>query len=157
MSDDRRSGVPPLNSSEQTPSHVLPWGDGIAKNAAGRRIYRDFGYFQPKEPVADLAGNLPHWRQEGVTYFVTFRLADSLPHTKLDEWLRERDAWLVTHPKPWDDATGIAYHRRFTAKFEKWLDAGHGSCILARNEIRSIVANALRHFDGARYWLDSGS
>jgi len=29
--------------------------------------------------------NLPHWRQDGATYFVTYRLADSLPQCKLDE------------------------------------------------------------------------
>jgi len=44
------------------------------------------GYFNPDEPVASLGGNLPHWRQQGVTYFVTFRLADSLPQAKLDQW-----------------------------------------------------------------------
>jgi hypothetical protein len=32
------------------------------------------GYFDPNEPIENAAGNLPHWRQEGVTYFVTFRL-----------------------------------------------------------------------------------
>jgi REP element-mobilizing transposase RayT len=158
------------------PGGVSPCVEGIAENAAGRRIYefksdelnsdapdchpfasvtpREFGYLQAKEPVANLAGNLPHWRQEGVTYFVTFRLADSLPQVKLEEWLRERGAWLVAHPKPWDDATGIAYHRQFTTRIEKWLDAGHGSCMLARSDIRSIVANALPHFAGTRYWLD---
>ncbi len=30
--------------------------------------------------------NLPHWRQDGVTYFVTSRLVDSLPARALDEW-----------------------------------------------------------------------
>jgi putative transposase len=29
--------------------------------------------------------HLPHWRQDGATYYVTFRLADSLPQSKLDE------------------------------------------------------------------------
>ena len=29
--------------------------------------------------------NLPHWRQEGATYFVTFRLADSLPREAIRE------------------------------------------------------------------------
>src|SRR5437762_149680 len=28
--------------------------------------------------------HLPHWEQEGATYFVTFRLADSIPNTLLD-------------------------------------------------------------------------
>ena len=33
--------------------------------------------------------NLPHWRQEGGTYFVTFRLADSLPASVAEDVLRE--------------------------------------------------------------------
>ncbi len=45
-------------------------------------------------------GNLPHWRQDGTTYFVTFRLADSLPKTKLRQWTLERNEWLERNPKP---------------------------------------------------------
>jgi hypothetical protein len=52
------------------------------------------GYFDPKQPIADLLGNLPHWRQEGVTHFVTFRLADSIPQSTLRLWLR---AWSESH------------------------------------------------------------
>lgn len=35
--------------------------------------------------------HLPHWRQEGGFYFVTFRLADALPPTVIRElrWLRD--------------------------------------------------------------------
>ncbi len=113
------------------------------------------GYFRPADEVANLSGNLPHWRQEGVTYFVTFRLADSLPAAKCKLWLRERAAWLAAHPKPWDNRSREAYHRQFTARFEKWLDAGYGSCVLAREDLRAIVAGAMRHFDGDRYWLDA--
>ncbi|MFH1497630.1 MAG: hypothetical protein ABII82_07365, partial [Verrucomicrobiota bacterium] len=38
--------------------------------------------------------NLPHWDQQGATYFVTFRLGDSLPGTLLAQWKSERDDWL---------------------------------------------------------------
>jgi len=37
---------------------------------------------------------LPHWRQESVTYFVTFRLADALPQSKLRELAALREQWL---------------------------------------------------------------
>src|SRR5438132_5294859 len=56
-------------------------------------------FFDPEAPVEELFGNLPHWRQRGATYFVTFRLADSLPQGKLQQWVRERDAWFDAHPK----------------------------------------------------------
>ncbi len=39
--------------------------------------------------------NLPHWRQDGTTYFVTFRLGDSLPRRVLDQWEYEKQLWLA--------------------------------------------------------------
>lgn len=157
MSENRRRGVSPRSKTQPAQPALS------TSNAAGRRVYdpaepdaaeREVGCFRAEEAIANLAGNLPHWRQDGVTYFVTFRLADSLPKARLNEWLRQRDEWLVAHPKPWNDATCNAYHRRFTALIEKWLDAGHGSCLLARKTVRDVVSGALRHFDGSRYWLD---
>ncbi len=111
------------------------------------------GYFDPHEPVADLLGNLPHWRQEAVTYFVTFRLADSLPPSKLQLWMREREDWLGRHPPPHDPQTRRDYYDRFVARFQRWLDAGYGRCILAEPAIRKIVADAIPFFQGQRYLL----
>jgi REP element-mobilizing transposase RayT len=159
MNTNRRSGVPPLKRTGQPLDNLSSQNENTTLDAAGRRICdstpQEMGYFRPEEEPANLTGNLPHWRQEGVTYFVTFRLADSLPRGKLDEWLRERDAWIVAHPRPWDHVLSHEYHQRFTAKLEKWLDAGYGSCVLARSEIRSIVTNALHHFEDVRYSLDA--
>jgi hypothetical protein len=42
------------------------------------------------------------------------------------------------------------YHNRFSGAIERWLDAGHGSCVLRRHDCAEVVANALRHFDGER-------
>jgi adenine-specific DNA methylase/REP element-mobilizing transposase RayT len=111
-------------------------------------------YFDPNEPIANLSGNLPHWRQEGVTYFVTFRLADSMPQEKLREWEEERGAWLKEHPEPHDEETRKEYYRLFPERFQNWLDAGYGECLLARPEIKEMVENALSHFEGKRYHLD---
>lgn len=38
-------------------------------------------------------GILPHWRQDECTYFVTFRLADSLPQSVLQKLEEERIQW----------------------------------------------------------------
>ncbi len=111
-------------------------------------------YFDPEAPIANLSGNLPHWRQEGVTYFVTFRLADSMPQEKLRQWEEERKAWQEKHPEPHDEETRREYYRLFPKRFQEWLDAGYGECILARPEFKALVENALRHFDGERYLLD---
>ena len=36
-----------------------------------------------KAPLVQTRRNLPHWRQDGCLYFVTFRLADSLSEAAL--------------------------------------------------------------------------
>ncbi|MDR3459101.1 MAG: DEAD/DEAH box helicase family protein [Verrucomicrobiae bacterium] len=110
-------------------------------------------YFDPEAPVAFLSGDLPHWRQQGTTYFVTFRLADSLPQAKLNQWRQEREKWLADHPEPNDEATRREYYDLFPQRLQQWLDAGSGSCALAIPEVKTLVENALRHFDGQRYRL----
>ncbi len=112
-----------------------------------------FNCFDRKKPVGFLAGNLPHWRQDGVTYFVTFRLGDSMPQQKLWQWRREREGWMDRHPMPHGPDERAEYHARFVARFERWLDAGHGACALGAPRHRRIVEDALRYFDGDRYRL----
>jgi REP element-mobilizing transposase RayT len=101
-----------------------------------------------------LSGNLPHWRQEGVTYFVTFRTADSLPQERLQEWLDERRQWLLDNPEPYSEAQRHDYWERFSVRLQHWLDQGHGECMLRRIELRLVVENAVRYFDGDHYNLD---
>lgn len=103
---------------------------------------------------------LPHWRQKGVTYFVTFRLGDSLPKALLDRWFDERAAWLHVHGlksagevEKLPPKERYEYHKRFTAKLHEWLDAGHGKCWLRRPDAAAIIAAAMRHFDLERYTL----
>jgi REP element-mobilizing transposase RayT len=36
---------------------------------------------------------------------------------------------------------------------DRFLDAGHGACILRRPEVAQLVIDAWRHFDGDRYLL----
>ena len=83
-------------------------------------------------------------------YFVTFRLADAVPHNLRTQWESEREAWLRVHPQPWSAEVEREYHERFSGAIERWLDAGHGSCILRRPDCAGVVAEALRYFDGER-------
>ncbi|MCX6969142.1 MAG: DNA methyltransferase [Verrucomicrobia bacterium] len=110
-------------------------------------------YFDPSESVAHLSGNLPHWRQDGATYFVTFRTADSMPQTKLKQWLDERKTWMEEHPEPHTAAERLEYTKLFPQRFQEWLDAGYGACQLARSDVKAVVENALSHFNGSRYRL----
>jgi carbamoylphosphate synthase large subunit/REP element-mobilizing transposase RayT len=100
-------------------------------------------------------GHLPQWEQAGATYFVTFRLADSVAENVLTAWREERAQWLKFHPPPWDWKTAREYTRRFEEEREQWLDRGHGSCLLRQPKAAQIVSKALRHFDRERYLLDA--
>lgn len=97
---------------------------------------------------------LPHWEQPGGCYFVTFRLADSLPKERVEALRQEREDWLTLHPRPWSEKVEREYGQCFTKREEEWLDAGYGSCSLQSEKIRKIVRDSIEKFDGDRYDLD---
>ncbi len=132
-------------------------GASLSQSAAGASqplSQLPFVGFDPKAPVGFLrGGNLPHWRQDGVTYFVTWRTEDSMSKERVDAWFAEREEWLKQHPEPWDTNTEEEYYRLFPDRWEKWLDEHHGECLLARPELRKIVEDVLCHDDGVKYRL----
>lgn len=85
-------------------------------------------------------GYLPHYDQPGIAQAVTFRLADSLPKSKRNEWEHLRQI------------VNVAERIR---QIERYLDQGAGSCLLRQPECADIVQSALLHFDGQRYRLIS--
>jgi len=113
-----------------------------------------YNFFDPDQPIEEYYGCLPHWRQEGAIYFVTFRTADSLPAEKARLWKRERDAWLRRNPGPHTLEQREEYFRLFPARLHEWLDQGYGVCCLARPELKQIVEDSVRFFQGTRYCLD---
>jgi type I restriction enzyme R subunit len=113
--------------------------------------------FNPVENVQRTRRALPHWFQEGRTYFVTFRLADSMPREKREQLEAQRNAWMHAQGlKSLDEIEFLSeedrkvYHRLFTVKIHELLDAGYGSCALRDPENAQIVSNALMFFDGQR-------
>jgi len=98
---------------------------------------------------------LPHWQQDGKTFFVTFRLNDSIPVEVLNSWREERQQWLADHPQPWSAETEAEYHRVFSATMDRYLDQGLGSCLLAKAGHGTTTASAFRFYDGLRYVMHS--
>jgi REP element-mobilizing transposase RayT len=109
--------------------------------------------FDPEAELDASQRNLPHWRQLGATYFVTFRLADSLPQDKLRLLRQEREQWLKANPAPRSTQALARFHELFSERIEQYLAAGYGACWMRRPEISQIVETALLHFDGQRYDL----
>lgn len=109
--------------------------------------------FDPEMPVTIHVRNLPHWQQPGCTYFVTFRLADSLPQETLKRWQTERKHWLQSNPTLHSTGQRRQFHELFPARLERWLDSGFGECWLRKPEVAAVVEQALKHFAGQRYEL----
>jgi REP element-mobilizing transposase RayT len=101
-------------------------------------------------------GRLPHWEGENAVYFVTFRLAGSLPESVRGRIEFERRD-IVQRAGAMRRAISAAEEKRlaqlFRKKLESQLDAGAGACWLAQPGVAEIVVEALRHFDGQRYHL----
>lgn len=125
------------------------------------RIPAGFQAFSPFKAVRNYERNLPHWRQVGATYFLTFRLNDSLPrdvveayHLELDVMTRrmmlDREqnggSMSETMADDWE-----AFQIRHARKMEKVMDEGHGACVLRHEPARQLVHEALLFFHSARY------
>lgn len=113
-------------------------------------------YFDPLSEI-DIrrGGDLPHWEQGSVWYFVTFRLTDALPRAVVEEIQQQRDQWRRTHDfKKLSVEDRAEYHRLFSERYENLLNAGSGCCALGDPQNAEIVRGALRHFEGERYELD---
>ncbi|MCE9519399.1 MAG: transposase [Verrucomicrobia bacterium] len=94
--------------------------------------------FHDDHPGWTRRGYLPHCDHPSLVQAVTFRLADSMPQERRDEW---EHIILIE-----DDVERIK-------QLESWLDKGAGSCMLRNPEVARIVQDALLHFDRKRYHL----
>jgi menaquinone-specific isochorismate synthase len=99
-------------------------------------------------------GHLPHWEKENATYFITFRLADSLPKSVLDRIASERQTIVITANQLHRDLTSDEQkkmQRLSSPAIEKFLDGGAGSCHLKNPHVAEAIADTLCHFDEKRY------
>lgn len=99
---------------------------------------------------------LPHWTKAGGVYAVNFRLADSLPKQVMETWRASQNAIISnakTQGRPLTSAEILELDQLHSEQVEKHLDAGHGSCVLRREDIAKVVADALTRFDGKWYEL----
>lgn len=124
--------------------------------------------FDEQRAVQIYRRSLPHWRQDGVTYFVTFRLGDSIPTHVTRQWNDERHRWLAArlrrtdlspshtrstdlspcHLSPRDQ---FLYHKHFNRKLQDYLDREIGECHLRDPRCVSIVRDQILSADGGSY------
>ena len=107
-----------------------------------------------KNQITRRKRNLPHWEQSAGTYFLTFRLADSIAKETQVKWRGIKKEFFNLHPKPWDQDTYEKYRSEISEKMESLLDQGYGSCLLKNSKIREIVFDSLLYYNEERYHLD---
>lgn len=124
-----------------------------------------FQGLHPHKPLTVYHRSLPRWRQDGASYFVTFRLGDSLPQSYLDELARLKRELEEAHTAQGSRAKecrGTALPSRamddslaheIQTRCEQWLDQGIGRCLLKEPANAGHVTAAMHHFDGNRYEL----
>lgn len=101
--------------------------------------------------------NLPHWQPEGAEYFITFRLAGSLPKGVIkglrelrNQLLRSTEAISVIPV----EKQKIWIHQKIFQKYEAQLDRGEiGPMWLSERSVANLVQEALHHRDKTEYDL----
>ena len=122
-----------------------------------------FGYKQ------NYRRNLPHIVPPDATFFVTYRLAGSIPKNVVAEYKQKKE-WLELEAKrlnlqhenldvalldDWQ-LRFLQFKREWFVKFEDYLhQAKFGPHWLREDAIAKIIADSLHHFDNERYFLHS--
>ncbi len=120
-----------------------PFNPGLQQLVEGKRVW----YEPLNEEVKAKGflgwhqrGILPHCDFPGVTQFVTFRLWDSMPANRRNEW---------------EALLRLVDRRERSKRLEAYLDMGHGACWLRDPNLAQLADAALRFFDRQRYELDA--
>jgi putative transposase len=115
-----------------------------------------FSGLNPALPIHRYERHLPHWRQQGATYFVTFRLADSLPQEKLQVLDTMRQKWdsIPEHQKT--DQRARLYSKAVLEKIERWVDSGYGACWFRVPEFADQLLRAILHHHKVQYLVPVG-
>jgi REP element-mobilizing transposase RayT len=100
-------------------------------------------------------GRLPHWEKEDGLYFLTFHLADSLPHSVLAK-IAERQNILATAKQ--NNSNLLPEQKALLADYshtriEEYFDRGAGSCPFLDMRVAGTMTAALRFHEGKRYRL----
>jgi len=117
---------------------------------------------KPKIPLLEPSAisrrqrRLPHWEADNAIYFVTFRLADSLPESAVEAYrLAKEDLLRRKKRAPQEEQREISLGlwRLYETRISELLDSGRGECLLASSTAAMVVRGALQHFDWERYDL----
>lgn len=102
---------------------------------------------------------LPHIVPHGATFFITFRLYDSLPQNIVRELRKEYEAnikCLKNQKLPNLPQKIYAERKRYFGRFDKQLDENpYGNCWFNRNDIADLLRDKFHEFDDKYYELQA--
>ena len=93
-----------------------------------------------EETIRFTRRKLPHWEVAGGRYFVTVRCADSLPEAAIARLQELHESLRRIAPR---SAAFAVLQRQIFRTLEKYLDAGHGDCLLREPNAARIVTDEL--------------
>ena len=99
--------------------------------------------------------NLPHWQPNGAEYFVTFRLAGSLPRTVIEKLKEQRDRF-ISKNKSSDSylKDKVAFEAHLFKTYDQLLDkAATGPVWLKNEHIAKIAIESIHFYDQKLYDL----
>jgi REP element-mobilizing transposase RayT len=112
---------------------------------------------KPTLPRTYYRANLPHIQPVGATFFVTFRLKDSMPAQVVKELREEYERTIKPFEnKPVQEREMLIRNerKRSFARFDDWLHkTTKGAHYLRQPEIAQVVKDQLHRFDGELYKL----
>jgi REP element-mobilizing transposase RayT len=98
--------------------------------------------------------HLPHYYPPNSVYFVTPRLAGSLPKFRIDEIQEQRELLRIQRQKMLKEALDAARYEQDLLRLDKILQrVDQKSCWLSDPRVAGVVAEAIRYRDGKDYDL----
>ena len=98
-------------------------------------------------------GKLPHWHVPNGLYFITYRLAGSLPRPVEDEIATLRRSLIVARERDFGGKDARRIEREIFKITEAQLDSGYGECWLRNTDVARTVVSSLEFRDGHQYDL----
>ncbi len=142
--------VHPLQVPPDGTPYKCPFFQCISHPLTPNPIMPHITFLNRHSDILIRCGHLPHWFQPEAVQFITFRLADSLPQTKLQELSLMRKALGRCETK---DGELTAEEERLEEIVEGWLKIGYGGCVLSNAQCRQFVEEALFFNDRLTYHL----
>ena len=96
--------------------------------------------------------HLPHLQPLKATFFVTYRLANTMPSAVLCQLKEERQKELQQVGEVQEEIDKV--NRRYFGRYDAWLDKqGMGEASLNNSQVGQMVRDSLHFFDGTRLEL----